>query len=340
MDIFLPMLHPPITSYPSHANILSSILQYPAAIGWVYNHYIQLFTEEIRPDLGFYMDFTIQSPWKTCPWIEYKNIATDHIRTHYSSIVDFVREAIDQGDYIFINLDQYYIPPTANYQVYHFTHDTYLFGYNQVEQKIHIADFFRNLVYSLEAVSYSELEAAFNNADASTALNSLNGILLIKSVACDRFVFDIDIVREEIRNYLNATPGRTEYTDFNPAIHPDKPATYYGLKVYDKIAEYLELLKTRDIKLTYRVFHVLYDHKVLMRARLEYLVKQGFLPADSGLPEQYAEISEQALMLQNMMIRYSLRRKPDILDRTCEVLKSMQSREESVLGKLLNYLGK
>ncbi len=40
----LPMKYPFITSYPSHANLISVLSNYQEAVPWIYNFYIQLET--------------------------------------------------------------------------------------------------------------------------------------------------------------------------------------------------------------------------------------------------------------------------------------------------------
>ena len=170
------------------------------------------------------------------------------------------------------------------------------------------------------------------------ALNPFNDVLLIKTINHKGFIFNPDIMGEELVNYLDSQSCEDEYTSFNPLIHAGRPQTYYGLIIYDKIEEYLELLKCRDIKLAHRVFHVLYDHKVLMQMRIEYLIKKGYFANASEILEGCIQVKKQTHVLQNMMIKYRIRKKKIILDQMIGHLRKIRKAEQKYLFRVMKNI--
>ncbi len=114
----LPMNYPVITSYPTHANILSCVTQYEDSMQWFYDYYIQLFGGR-DVSQGCYMDFFAPIPWKSCPWINYQRISRDLIAKKWDSITEFFIECINSGYYLFLYLDQFHIPDSGHHQKYH-----------------------------------------------------------------------------------------------------------------------------------------------------------------------------------------------------------------------------
>lgn len=333
----LPMHYPLITSYPTHANILSCVLQYQDSLQWFYDHYIQLFGGK---DLSkfCYIDFYSPIPWKSCPWIHYQKINPELIAKKWDSITEFIINSIELGFYVFLYLDCFYIPAnTLCFQQYHFAHETFIYGYDLIEKTVNIADFYgKYSKYCYTTANFAQIAEAYSKVVLPEKANFIDGIILIKPIQYDSYTFNKNMVLTLLSEYL-ASKTTKGYSD---GYRKDVDQNWaFGINIYKLVQEHLELYLQQKIKnIDIRGFQVLVDHKTLMLSRIKYFLEKDYLTNGSQIYNNYQEIKRQTLMLRNKIIKGALAEKQEIIIDSIKLIPNIVNKEKSTLDLLLNSI--
>lgn len=135
----LPIKEPAITSYTTHANLLSVLETYPKAMPWILNNYIPIymsrdFQKVARMDFYFGGEaLTHTNHWKNCPWLVYHGLSKDLVKNNWESITKFTIDCINSGYYINFQIDPYYVHEyreNGEVQKTHSQHPIMIFGYD------------------------------------------------------------------------------------------------------------------------------------------------------------------------------------------------------------------
>ena len=122
---------PPIHGYPRHGYRLSIMSLHDAYIPWFFCNYIQLFAvdllHESKHNIRF--NFYFQGPYAP-PWLSIYTIPRRLIAKVYNQIVPFIRDQIDEGFYVQLMADEYFLPHTPFYEKIHNPHAIMVFGYD------------------------------------------------------------------------------------------------------------------------------------------------------------------------------------------------------------------
>lgn len=84
-------------------------------------------------------------------------------------------------------------------------------------------------------------------------------------------------------------------------------------------------------------FHALYDHKEMMRVRLDYFSKKGYISRDKqSFIDGYGKVLENALVIRNLILKYNIRRKEDTVSSLNSLLEDMKASEIELLQKIFD----
>ena len=283
---------------------------------------------------------TATSIWNDCPWVSKQVISRENIRRKWSSFKEFVLENISIKNYVYVNIDRYYIEAYDDYGKRHFRHEIFIYGYDIESEILYVADFFENGKYSYSTVSFKQLEEAYSaihqSADDEIG-DFLGGVHLIKlrnkrfpfNDAYDRNVwFCADVMISRIKDYLNS---KEESLDDN----------VWGLSLYSEMKNRLSLLcngtAREQVHLDVRAFHVLYDHKVMMVMRVNYLFDKQII-CDKRFMKESEKIRDTANMIRNMYLKFEIKLDNKILLKIIDLLVVLQEDEESLLEKIVNAI--
>ncbi len=344
----LPVKYPYITSFPSHANLISILSTNEACLPWLYNYYIQLeISRSMDPELK--LDFAVGSATghlKNCPFISFHGVSRDFIKTKWNSIPDFFIDCIDQNYYIYLLVDVYDIPCYEAYRQWHFPHDIMVYGYDREKESFHVADFFKYNKYEYTTASFSEIEAGYRGFDSMGQGDWLEGAVLLsadnktKSGYC-RYTFDAGLAVDLIKDYLASRNSyyRNRYIQWRL----DNSQWAFGLEIYKKLKEYVELVILNEgmefeFAFYVRSFHVLYDHKAAILKLMGYLEERGCLKDAGDLCCRYSRLKETALSIRNNMIKYVIKRDGKLLMRISDMLTGMAAEEEEIFEELVENI--
>lgn len=334
----LPMGTPVITSYPTHANALSCLAPYPESMEWFYNYYVQMLGGKDISSILF-LDFCAPLPWKACPWIRSHSVPKELIDQKWSSVPEFLMDSIDRGYYVFLYLDQFYIPGSAAFQRFHLVHDNFVFGYNRQDGLLEIADFFQYTKYSTCKASFAQVEEAYRYGDLQPASDQLQGVILVKPAAYEHFAFNLQVMKDLLEDFLMSANRGKSYTDGYRLDLGDRQDLFaYGLEVYGLLEQRFGMLLSQNQPLDIRSLHVLIDHKTLMLERIRYLEERGLLRSGAPVRQQFRDIGEQLIILRNLAIKdaYSGRMKEGA--RIVKAIPGIRMKEKLALEALLDQL--
>ncbi|MBB3114041.1 hypothetical protein FHS18_006157 [Paenibacillus phyllosphaerae] len=323
-QVTLAMKYPPITSYPYIANLLSVVLNDEDAEEWFYSEFSQL---EMPDNVHrTRLDFNTSLLWKSCPFIYYQRMSRTMVDAS-GSLENFIIQAIGNGNYVYFLGNYYHNPLSEAYQTNYFLHDIFIFGYDRERRVFHVADFFKDQKYSYEELSFEDVGRMYVGVRAGD--DWLEGVELI-SPRKKVFRFKPDQIREKLMDYIEGV--RPVSIVHVPAEHY-KHCWVFGSGVYSQLSYYMSLLSQNLIHFDIRPFHVLYDHKVAMRLRIEFLEERSLLPKEMEFSVQYKDIENRAQSLRNYIIMRT--KSPSLskhVDSICGKLMQLKADELELLA--------
>lgn len=351
----LPMVYPPITSYPSHANLLSVLLGHEKALPWIHNHYIQLYGVRKDKEVPWFDFYATGTHWNLCPWIEEFRIGRALIDRKWTSFTEFIVDCVETGYYVCATVDRFFVPGHRSYQRSHVAHEIFIFGFDLENQNVDVADFFANGKYEYRKATFGQIEQGFRGVSASYSpcgdddtWDYLRGAdMLCPTDFLEEvgggYSFDIEQLKMLLDDYLHSRNTFAPMWSCIPqvAVVHNSVETVYGLNCYNLLREFLEDCVGDGVyHIDIRPFHLLWDHKKAMLMRIEYLGTNNILRDARGIYQRYKAIERESLINRNLALKCLITGDRGILTRIDERLRRIVEKERSVLRLLLRNLAK
>ncbi len=327
MRKIIPMVDPPITTYPAIANILS--LKWGKdknAEAWVMDHFIQLIARPNHEHTygDFYDHADIDNFFRIIfglPGLGWMRVNKDVIQ--YNEFTDYIEREIDNDYCIEACLDRYYFEFSEVYKTKHHIHSSLIYGYDSTKKEVYIADFFKAGKYERKIVGYDDMNSSMNN---DWLIN------LYKDESLE-YEFNETLARRYFDDYLNARDSFDKFTFSNKGYNQD---VVFGLGYYDYLITCLEEGHPND----FRMYHILCDHKKLMKYRLEYMLKLNRYDSDKlkALQENNDRLITESKILTAYYLKYlykeSDQKKAQLKDR----IRSVKEEDENFVKEILMIL--
>ena len=280
MKRILPVENPIITHDPPIANLFSILGTDPNTESWIMNHFVKLY---IHRDEIFDNFYDRNAFFYGCPWIQVVQIRREIVLRICSRIIDYVKALIDEGFYVYCMGNTEYI--SAYHNDRYWAHNLMVYGYDDVSQTFYLSDFFENGKYTRAACSYEELEKALQTAQMNRHFVNLIYGMKLKEI---EYKFEVDMLLEKLTDYLGSVNLFCKYrTRMDEEFYSNKGGNayyyfsyaemkdlyYFGLSFYDKLADMAE---KKSLRLK-RPLDLLYEHKLLMSRRLDFLWKNRYM---------------------------------------------------------------
>lgn len=325
MTKVLPIQKPPIFGYHFYSYPLAIILNYESSYPWFYSNYIQLAFDRDRNapvPFCFYMyDYAI------VPWLTTHRLSRDVYALTDKPIVDFVKGALDKGYYVYLNLDEYFVPDRFTYNKEHFSHDSLVYGYHSDTDSFDILGFNDKGVYAPSQIAFQDFDASFRYLDLMD--NQCNQIVLYQYKEDAQYDFNQKLVRETLEDYLFA---RNTSERFSMVESPWERA--YGIEIYDLLLKYFDILAKGETAPDVRHVHILWEHKHCMKLRIEYMFAREII-RESQLVEQAVYLEGQAMKLKNNFLKYLINCNPDLLASMMQLIEDIRELEKVLLPELI-----
>lgn len=325
---------PSIQTFLNHAYPLAILEKEEVFQGWFYTNYTQLYTFNNRknPVGDFKIDFfSHNGKYPNIPFLEYSNINKNTVDTFNESILDIIIANIDLNYYVEVGIDEYYWSNKSSYMRRHFHHDNLIYGYNKKEKIFYYLGYNKEMLFGKYSVSFTEFISSFTENSESTIKFIRNFIPELLSettryVYHDNLEFDVDIFRVYLGDYLNSQNSFLS--------HKGAENSVFGLAIYDELI--LKFSDDMKISKDLRLYRILWEHKKVMKRRIEYLISKGYLDA-----KKYEEFSKQSmficnecLLLKNLSIKYAITNNSKCYLSMITKIKEIQALEERFMNEL------
>ena len=136
---------------------------------------------------------------RDCPLLQSQLYMRSEFINQEKSIISKFIKLIDQGHYVTLYVDLYYLPCSEVYQKYHLNHKIMIHGYETGKKKFLVSDTFRSFKYASDEILYSEFEQAFYGFDR--AKNKRESRIVATKFRDQEIVIDVHNLRESLKNF-------------------------------------------------------------------------------------------------------------------------------------------
>lgn len=333
----LPLVEPDITTNPYVTNKLGVLSSFKENQPWILQNFTNIWMQK-NFRLNYLSDFLYFSSYRFCPFIKEFEICKSLVDKKWETIVEAMIDIINTGLYVYLNINTVFIPLYKNFENNQM-HDIFVYGYDMDEKVLYVADFFQYGKYSMKKVSFNDFIKAYDSMDKTVKRDFFDGIILLQYTAKD-FSFDMEFCIQGIRDYVNSknTIVKSMLVELDK-----KDEVVFGINTCDTMIQYLkELSRVENIKLDYRTFHYFYQHKVLMRLRIQFFIEKGYLKSykDHAILDEYLKIEQRWMFIRNRILKYNMKSDYILIKDTINDINHLKKYEKKVLKHLLKVLKK
>jgi len=181
------------------------------------------------------------------------------LRVELAHVLDLIRSAAGSGRAVLLYVDKYHIPFTRYFQRRHFVHQLLVESLCDQRQQVRIVTYAsENRLMSFEVPVANFLRAYETFESAAPHRNAIH--LLARN---DDAVFEysVPVLIDGLRRQLLSQPE-------DPCTNP---TLLYGLRAYETLETHCAKVQAGVITIDYRPYHIYWEHKRLLLAKLEYL---------------------------------------------------------------------
>mgnify|MGYP000518817397 CR=1 FL=1 len=328
---------PVIKCFPKHANITSILSKHEYFYDWLFSNHIQLFCKLFK-ETDTYLDFYEPLHRLHYPLISRQSIDKKVIFGKKDNIISFLINCLELEYYIYLSVDTFYIP-LYNSNI-HRGHDIFVYGFDKNKKIFYVADFF-GINYGYDIVDFQMFQQGVYSQYSDN--NNLKGIQLLKvnQVGINStYSLNITQIKSHLLDYINGINTSLKYSNleepnlFNGSVcKPDNRIdNYWGIGVYRNL--HIAISQDHIPRTLIRSLHLLYEHKMLMTLRVNYLKNH-----DKSLSisiNTFIELEKKCLILRNMVTKSMLKKRGD--EKCLVLLNEIAHSDELLIQKLIDQL--
>lgn len=341
----LPYAYPKIKTYPYFTSLLAILDAHHKANEWIYNNYILLWMFKDVHFKDYWVDFKFgneEVQANFCKCIEKKIVEREEVSDKYMSIAEAFIAYMNQGYYILVSADVYYIEEwwNKNEQKKHFRHQICIHGYNKENETFTISDFMANHEYTTIDIDFNTMMLAYDNYDNYTPFEDFGKDIWLLSVNANiEEKIDIQRIKGLISDFLNSSDTYI----INHIQTENKEDKYvFGLEVFRELIKCVEEVRQKDMDyLDRRPFHLIVEFNKIMLNRMKHIISMypqiekkyydNIYELICGLIEE----SEELLLLD---LKYNVSGKKSILDKIIAKINKIIINEKNMLESVNVYL--
>ena len=351
----LKLTNPLLTTWSSESHLEAVILQDPAARIWMFNNYVNVVGNYVGFKNVYLMRFFPQhdpcdpalllNAWTACPFVELHYVSSLFVKEHFSSVIGYLKHCIDQGYFVYLDLDQRMI------KIRDRIHKTFIYGYNDSTREVYASDHLDYGKYERFSIKFEDFEKMAKSAyfdeqkilesarrfqqDLLTSSYEYRNFVIIKKQSYS-FEFNMDWFKLQLSDYLN---GVYRFDSFAPTINKNKQVKYFGVNTYDLMLKYIDdLITDKTNHRDWRIFTLLYDHKFLMKERIEYFIMHNYISANQIDVYAFGEIVDDARTIVNIFIKYGITKQKKSLEKIRNLLCAISAKERNILQNLYDLI--
>lgn len=244
---------------------------------WICNNYNNIvytrYDEKSMKPWGDFHDIHYPSYgmlFEKIPFIESSRLNKSIVNIMCNNIKEFIIKCIDNEYYVYLALNNFYIPHSHAYQKQNFRHSTFIYGYNTDTDIVYIADFYKYRKYDFYTITFEQLNSFYQESmDQTDYCKVMNVFRIDKSYDIANLKIDLFFLEVGLKDYINSMD---EIVEFNKRGLYNNGNPYFGLSYLDQL-----ILDICDGQANIQAFHVLYDHAILMQYKINVLNNKKIL---------------------------------------------------------------
>ena len=353
----LTLADPVIDSHPGYAATQSILMQHQSGREWFLQNYFDIFSLYDEPtnallsrfcpfeQLRFSAVLHGQPENIFCPPIKVYSLPRYAVNENKYSIIELVRYFIDKGACLFLYVERLHL--MAHNQKTPHTHEIFVYGYDDDEERFYIADYFRGSRYSRTTCSYDEfLNSYLYSSDGRSEDRGAfyifwqaDKINILHYDDSFRYNFSTEKLKERIPYYLNYKKYDLNY---RPIIHDIKKDTYvmrWGNETLKCLGKYIITVMEKSEYVDTRQTAMQVDHVRVLIEMLLFL-QEKLTAVDEIFISEAKDIQNRLSKIQNITIKYNIRMKYSsaMAHEVEELISTVLIKEEMLLNRLLEVL--
>lgn len=287
--------------------------------GWIFNSYIQLVYHTENPNDAF-MDFTQQYFWEDC------NVFTkgylrfpakkDEERNEIMQQLEF---CLKQGFYIYGEWNEYFIPGMPYYGKKFYRHYFLVYGFD--EKNVYSVGYREDAHWHRFQVDKEQFVKSLLpdlNRDGEKCV----GMNIYRPDLAINLSFDYEKIRRECKSYLDCEGENSKLA--------------YGLDAVKNFFDDVILSIRKGDDFPIQSVYVVYEQKLMMQNRLQYIIKNGNSKFSESDVLSYSKLVEAYYGIVCFCIKYKISRKSFLATRIERKLNEMYCEEEFLLRRIFD----
>ncbi|MFE4924890.1 hypothetical protein [Streptomyces sp. NPDC056661] len=325
MRKILPFKQPLAYGYQFYAFPLGILAVYPKASEWVLSNYIQLVYEYTDQSVSVPFSFYVYD-YSVSPWLQTLRLNRQWCSSRNGRVNDIVREAIGKDFYVYLSLNERYVPQRIAYGGRKdWVHDALIYGIDDETNTFELYGYDERMKFRSTQISQDDLARAYYDTGDEPFYDV--PFTMYRFDDAGAYSFDLGFVCQGIVEYLDS---------FNTSTHfqaqRDPWDRAYGLKTYDLLDAHLDGYGRGVIRYDPRNVQVLWEHKRMMVARMRRCAE--LIPAVGDIVKQYESVERQAWMLRALTIAHQTGYdRGDFRAQASSLLRRIRAAEEGLLGR-------
>lgn len=297
---------------------------------------IDLIDPDQPEDPLVYEEFFRKDIWYGCPFISSSSITID-VANHIveGDFCKFVVSSIEAGYYVYANINKRYIPNYKSNR--NITHNMLIYGYDECNKEVNIADFFRNRVFSFEKCSYENLNSAFKGLQKIWDCEKFSRVELFKYNEYANYKFKLHEIKSKLEDYIEGTDLlKRHYYMLFAYEYRNQGKIYWGTKYYDALRKMLE----ENRRYSSKTIQVLVMHKYIIKCGISILIKKEIVDCENLLYDAN-ELMKATEILRNRVIKLNILRGKELIENEEDkkvILEMISELEEMDINFTKNYL--
>ncbi|MGX7394455.1 hypothetical protein [Carnobacterium mobile] len=325
--------HPTMDCFNNESFPYNIVSNYKSYEGWLYNNYIGVFISKNfkNEDLAI-MNYLIR-PFDI-PGLEVNELSRNFFYSLKEDTIDFIKNKLTQGYYVFIHLNEFFLPNREYYKKNDFTHDQLIVGYDDKLSSFKLLGYSNRGKQEVTMVEYDKFSYSFDYLKAYN--NEQKKITFVKVNEC-KYKFNVQYLIAQLENYIlsvNLSDRDLSYTI--PDIFYTSNEIAFGIETYSVINKYY---KNMHDNIDLRLPHKLLEHKKWLLEIVSFLIKELIIIDSSSYKGSMNEIVSLALLLKKLSIKYNIVTKNIVrkttTDKIVEILDVMEKKERAILKQLI-----
>jgi hypothetical protein len=346
----LDIKYPEVTTNQTCATLWAILSYRQNALPWLYNYFVQIIGRT-QYKSGFLEFDEADIIWKECPFFDFQLLDRKLLYSisKQRPIVEIVKDAIDQDYYLYTMLNQFYNPFTPEFNEIHSGHHTLIYGYDEAEKTLNVADFYHDAKYDItKQIPFSLFESAFNDIYSCTnsdwfVWGSGRGIfdicyyLVFIRYRDFEYTFDLELFSRLLNDFLQSRNTVQRYEEEKVRVGRE---CVYGLQAYEYLKnciQYIEESKQYNWN-TVKSLHLIVDHKKAMILRIHFMIEKKYINNGVSILNEYKKIEALSQIILNVFFKYHLTKDNCLLIELSSLFDQLIEKEKMAINMILDNI--